>query len=172
MTSAARPRTTASAASNLQPCRPTGLAIDALAIDASVTEIGLEPDGTLGVPSEADKRKAGWYPSVLAGSSRGTVLMDAHTFRDDSALFKTDLKQTARLGMVLHLSCPDGRVFSYRLSELRTDLTPESYPDFVRARRLYASDGPAQLVMVTCTTWNVVRRVWENRAVLIASPLA
>ncbi|WP_404387368.1 sortase domain-bontaining protein [Humibacillus xanthopallidus] len=154
------------------PCRPTGLLIDALEVDAPVIEIGLERDGSLGVPAERDRRKAGWYPSVLAGAARGTVLMDGHTYRDGSAIFTTDSTARAELGTVLRLTCDDGSVVSYRLTELRSDLTPETYPDFISSRRLYAADGPAQLVMITCTGWNPLRQVWDNRAVLIATPFA
>lgn len=154
------------------PCRPTGLLIDALGVDAPVIEIGLERDGSLGVPAERDRRKAGWYPSVLAGAARGTVLMDGHTYRDGSAIFTTDSTRRAELGTVLRLTCDDGSVVSYRLTELRSDLTPETYPDFISDRRLYAADGPAQLVMITCTGWNPLRQVWDNRAVLIATPFA
>ncbi|TQM62843.1 class F sortase [Humibacillus xanthopallidus] len=166
------PSGSAAGATLAQACRPTGLVISALGVDARVTEIGLERDGSLGVPSERDRRKAGWYPSVLAGSPRGTVLMDGHTYRDGSAIFTTDSTQRAHLGMAMRLSCANGAVVTYRLTQMHLDLTPETYPDFVSSRRLYAADGPAQLVMITCTGWSPLRQEWDNRAVLIATPVA
>lgn len=98
--------------------------------------------------------------------------MDAHTYRDNTALFKTSFKQSARVGMTMELSCADRRVFTYRVSEIRLDLTPKAYPGFVESRQLYAVNGPPQLVMITCTDWDALRGVWQNRAVLIATPLS
>ena len=50
------------------------------------------------------------------------------------------------------------------------DLTLQTYPTFVQSRGLYASDGPPQLILVTCTDWNPARRDWDQRAIVIASP--
>lgn len=132
--------------------------------------MGLAPNGTLGTPSDADKNKAGWYPTVLAGSARGSILMDAHTYRDDSALLKTNFARTVGLGMSMRLSCLDGRSFTYRISEIQLHLSPGDYRAVVASRRLYAVDGPPQVVMVTCTDWDAIRGVWNNRAILIATP--
>ena len=112
------------------------------------------------------------FPSVLAGSDRGTVLMDGHTYHDGSAIFDTSFKDQVRAGMVMRLSCADGHTFSYRVSEIVVDLSPASYPNLVKSRNLYAASGPAQLVMVTCTDYLPAQRVWANRAVVIATPIA
>jgi hypothetical protein len=152
------------------PCPPTRLDIPGLGVDAPVIKIGLERNGTLATPSDADKNKAGWYPTVLPGSSQGSVLMDAHTYHDDTALFKTSFKHTVGIGMTMQLFCADGRSLGYRISEIKLDLTPNTYPDFVMSRRLYALDGPPQVVMITCTDWDPVSRDWNNRAILIATP--
>ncbi|MCU1537847.1 MAG: peptidase sortase [Humibacillus sp.] len=133
--------------------------------------MGLAPDGSLGVPSESERASAGWYPSVLAGAAQGTVLMDGHTYRDGSAIFTTDSPRQAHVGMMMQVACSDDSVVSYRLSELHLDLSPDDYPDFVSRRHLYAAEGPAQLVVVTCTDWNSLTREWDHRAVLIATPV-
>lgn len=164
-------RTPAAATSPGTPCTPSGLTIPALGVDTAVVRIGLQPDGTLGTPSDADKTKAGWYPSVLAGSAHGTVLMDGHTYHDDSAVFRMTFTQTARVGMDIRLSCAHRPVIAYRVSEMRLDLTPEAYPGFVQSRRLYSADGPPRLVLVTCTDWDARDSVWRHRGVLIATPL-
>jgi len=105
-------------------------------------------------------------------SQSGTVLTDAHTYHDNTALFKASIKQSARVGMTMELSCADRRAFAYRVSEIRLDLTPKTYPAFVESRQPYAANGPPQLVLVTCTDWNALHGVWDSRAVLIASPLS
>ncbi len=155
-----------------QPCRPVRFSMAPLGIDATVVTLSLTAEGDLGTPSDADRRSAGWFPSVLAGSARGTVLMDGHTYHDGSAIFPTTFKRQVQPGMLMRLACADGHAFSYRVTEVVTDLTPASYPGFVQGRSLYAADGPAQLVMVTCTDYLPAQRVWANRAVVVAVPVS
>jgi hypothetical protein len=154
------------------PCRPTRFVMSDLGIDTAVVNLSVTPDGDLGTPSDSQRTSAGWFPSVLAGADHGTVLMDGHTYHDGSAIFKPSFKQTVRPGMVMRLACADGHAFSYRVAEVVVDLSPASYPRFVTSRDLYAADGPAQLVMVTCTDYLPAQRVWANRAVVIATPMA
>ncbi len=142
-----------------------------LGVDASIVTLSLTAEGDLGTPSDQDKTSAGWFPSVLAGAARGTVLMDGHTYHDGSAIFRPTFKQQVRAAMVMRLSCSDGHAFSYRISEVALDVSPDAFPAFVATRALYSSDGPPQLVVITCTDYNATRRVWDNRAILIATPI-
>jgi len=114
---------------------------------------------------------AGWFPSVLAGASRGSVILSGHTYHDESAIFKTSFNQTARVGMTVQLSCAGGGFFSYRVTEANLNLRVEDYSAFIDSRGLYAKDGPARVVIITCTNWNPVRRDYDQRGVLIATPL-
>ncbi len=142
-----------------------------MGVDAPVVRIGLDASGNLGAPSDADKKKAGWYPNgVLAGSRRGSIIMDGHTYRDGSAIFTTNFDSTARVGMTVGLSCGGG-TFPYRISELKLNLNVGDYSGFVDGRRLYAPDGPPQIVMVTCTDWNPLSGTFDRRAILIATPV-
>ncbi len=153
------------------PCSPLGLIIPDLGVDASVVPVGLAADGSLGTPSDADKRKAGWFPnSVLAGSTRGTVIMDGHTYHDQSAIFRTDFNVRARAGMAVRLVCVTGNTFDYVTSEVVTDLSPSQYDAFVANHLLYATDGPPKVVIVTCTGWSPIIRQYQSRGVLIAVP--
>ncbi len=154
-----------------QPCRPVRFTMPALGIDAPIVGLSLTPDGDLGTPREADRASAGWFPSVLAGAGRGTVLMDGHTYRDGSALFTPAFTQQVRTGMLMRLSCADGYAFSYQVSELTLDISAANYPKFVERRALYSAEGPSQLVMITCTDYVPERRVWANRAIIIATPV-
>jgi hypothetical protein len=162
----------AAAIASGQPCRPVRFSVAPLHIDAPVVTLSLTSEGDLGTPSDADRKSAGWFPSVLAGADQGTVLMDGHTYHDGSAIFATTFKQQVQPGMLMRLSCADGHAFSYRVAEVVVDLSPAGYPHFVTSRHLYAADGPPQLVMVTCTDYLPAQRVWANRAVVIATPMA
>jgi len=136
-----------------------------------VVQIGLDPHGNLGTPSDADKRKAGWYPSALAGATSGSVILTGHTYHDESAIFRTDFNQTAHLGMTVQLSCSDSVNFAYRVTEAKLNLAVADYSSFVDSRGLYASDGPPQVVIITCTDWNPLRRDYDQRGLLIATPV-
>jgi hypothetical protein len=164
--------TTESSAVAPTPCEPARFALPALGIDAGVVRVGVTPDGGLGTPADSDKTRAGWFPSVLAGAERGTVLMDGHTYRDESALFTTTFERQVQVGMVLTLSCSTGQSFRYRISDVVADLTADRYPAFVEDRDLYSATGPAQVVMVTCADYDPARRVWRDRMVLVATPVA
>ncbi len=153
------------------PCNPLGLTIPDLGVNASVVPVGLAADGSLGTPSDADKRKAGWFPnSVLVGSAHGTVIMDGHTYHDETAIFRTDFNVRARAGMSVQLLCVNGNTFNYVTSEVVMDLSVSDYDSFVTSRRLYATDGPARVVIITCTDWNPITRQYRSRGVLIAVP--
>ncbi len=72
----------------------------------------------------------------------------------------------------MQLPCSGGRTVAYRVTEAKLDLGVEDYAAFVDSHRLYATDGPAQVVIITCTDWNLIRRVYDHRGVLIATPTA
>lgn len=112
----------------------------------------------------------GWFPSVLAGADRGTVIMTGHTYHDETAIFKTSFNQTAHVGMTVQVSCEGVGSFSYRVSDAKLDLPVEKYSAFVDSSGLYSADGPAQLVIITCTDWNAIRRDYDQRGILIATP--
>jgi len=76
------------------------------------------------------------------GADHGTVILDAHMYRDDRAVLKTSFPQKAHVGMAIQLHCADGRSRSYAATEVTVDLTVHIYPAFVESRRLCASDGP------------------------------
>jgi hypothetical protein len=153
------------------PCAPTGLSIPELGVEAPVVQIGLDANGSLGAPSDADKKKAGWYPTTLAGAARGSVLLTGHTYHDETAIFRTDFSRSAHVGMTVQLTCSSGATFSYRVTEAKLDLQVGNYSAFVDSHHLYAADGPAQVVIITCTDWNPIRRDYDERGVLIATPL-
>ncbi len=152
------------------PCAPSGLEIPELGVDAPVVQVGHDAYGNVGVTSDADKTKAGWFPSTLAGAPRGSVILTGHTYHDETAIFKTDFNRTAHLGMALRLSCPGVAPLSYRVTAAKLDLPVEDYAAYVDSHRLYATDGPPKVVIITCTDWNPIRRDYDQRGVLIATP--
>jgi len=141
-TTTAAPDGPAGRTASRTPCVPSGLEIPELGVDAPVIQVGQDAYGNVGVTSDADKTKAGWYPSTLAGSPRGSVILTGHTYHDETAIFKTDFNQKAHLGMALRLSCPGVAPLSYRVTAAKLDLPVKDYAAYVDSHRLYATDGP------------------------------
>lgn len=152
------------------PCTPSALAIPELGVDAPVVQVGHDAYGNVGVTSDANKTKAGWFPSTLAGAPRGSIILTGHTYHDETAIFKTDFNRTARLGMVVRLSCQGAAPLSYRVTAAKLDIPVEDYAAYVNSHQLYATDGPPKVVIITCTDWNPTRRDYDQRGVLIATP--
>ena len=75
--------TTAKPAST--PCQPVWFALSDLGIDTGVVRLGLTTAGDLGTPRDADKKRAGWFPSVRrarpAGPSSWTAIRTTTTRR-------------------------------------------------------------------------------------------
>jgi len=55
-------------------------------------------------------------------------------------------------------TCPGAKPLSYRVTEAKLDLGIENYAAYVEIHQLYATDGPPQVVIITCTDWNPIRR--------------
>ncbi|WP_219417118.1 class F sortase [Pseudonocardia nigra] len=63
-------------APGLAESKPTRIRIPALAVDAALVELGLQPDGTMEVP--ADGTVAGWYTGAPTPGELGPAVIAAH----------------------------------------------------------------------------------------------
>lgn len=166
---------TQSAAASQQLCdgvvgTPQHVTIAGLGIDADVEVLKAVPtvDGTLGEPD--NKRKMGWqrnYPGVMPGACKGTVLMDGHTYSDNSAVFKesyngTPMSKLNKLGMVVKVTTDKGDYF-YRVDWQKT-VTAENYPDYAKANDVYDVNqtGEERIFFATCSDWNGARHTTET----------
>lgn len=161
-TPSAAPTTTAAQPSaHGSSCRagdPARLVIPALGVNAAFERIGLDQN----VPADAagkrplgnpvDRRHAGWFAAgPQPGSGRGTVLINGHTYRNGSAIFKEDFATRVQAGQRIDIVQANGSTCSYRIERIwRTVDSKHDYPAIVSREGLYDAAGPERLFLATC----------------------
>lgn len=168
---------------NQPTCRagvPKRLVIPALGVDAPFERIGVDETAPtdasgkhpLGVP--VDRKNAGWYADgPEPGSGTGTVLVNGHTYRNGSAIFREDFSTTVEDGQLIHLIQDNGSTCSYRVDRVWRDVNSEfGYPRLVTSQHLYDFSGPERLLLVTCSgSWNSFSQSYDDVSVLLATPV-
>lgn len=150
---------------------PTRLVIPDLQVDAPVVQVGLDEYGNLGAPSHDDRTKAGWYAmDPRPGDGRGNVLMDGHTFVNDSAIFTSDFAEKIHVGMAISVAGADGVAHRYTATTVLPAVNKkDDYPGVVAKYKLYDFTGPERLVIVTCSgSFNWITKTHEDVAIVIA----
>ena len=121
---------------------PTGLRIPSIGVSTTVTDLGLQPDGTVEVPD--DPAQVGWYePGPDPGEPGSAAVLGHVDSRTGPAVFHRlgDLRAGQRVEVVR----VDRSVAVFTVRAVRT------YPnaDFP-ATRVYRSTGRRSLTLVTC----------------------
>ena len=182
-TSSGAGRPSVSTSASRGTCRvgePKRLRIPSLGVDASFERIGLDPNGRreggqlpLGTPT--DRTKAGWYAAgPRPGSGTGTVLIDGHTYRNGSAIFKEDFAARIATGQLVQLRQDNGSTCSYRITKVWREISSaNAYPRLVASQHLYDFAGPERLLLATCGgSWNAVAGNYDDISVVLAAPVA
>lgn len=148
---------------------PQRVTIAALGVNARIEELRANPIAD-GIGDPDDKLKMGWqakYPGVKPGACKGTILMDAHTYHDGSAVFKVSyngvpMAQVNKLGMVVKVATNKGD-FYYRIDWQKT-VTVEDYPRYAAAHDIYDVERkqPERIFFATCSGWNGARFATET----------
>jgi sortase (surface protein transpeptidase) len=143
-----------------------GLSLPALEVSAPVLPVGTT-GGTLQIPADPDE--IGWWRgSVAAGSASGSTVLAGHVDTAEQgpgALYRlTDLNA----GDPVTVTLADGREVPYRVEARRTYVKGEGLPE-----ALFHTDGPAQLVLITCGGPFDERTLsYEDNVVVLAVPAA
>ncbi|MEW1951947.1 class F sortase [Terrabacter sp. NPDC080008] len=159
---------------------PSRLVIPTLGVDAPFEHIGLDPNGRrdatgqapLGTPT--DRTKAGWYAAgPRPGSGTGTVLIDGHTYRNGSAIFKDDFAHRIATGQLIQLRQDNGSTCSYRITNVWPTINSATdYPKLIASQHLYDFTGPERLLLATCGgTWNPTIDNYDDINVVLAVPV-
>jgi sortase (surface protein transpeptidase) len=125
-----------------RPSAPVSIAIPAIGVDARVVRLGLNPDGTLEVPTDNDA--TGWWTGgPRPGESGGAVIAGHVDSRSGPAVFNR--LSSLRRGDAVDVRGRDGRTVHFSVQRLA------QYPkDRFPAQRVYRRGGPAGLRLITC----------------------
>jgi hypothetical protein len=134
----------ATAGTDVADPAPVRLTVPAAGIDASVTPVGVDANGTMVVPKEVSE--VGWYrfgpaPGAAAGAAVIAGHVDART-QGVGALFAL---RTVGVGDRVTVAVAGGRTLTYRVVGKQT-ITKQRLP----VERLFARDGAPRLVLITC----------------------
>lgn len=161
----APPAPAAPAGSSTQPLIPARLTIPALGIDAPVENVGKKADGTMGTPSGFGS--VGWYAPGAKPGGPGNAVMAGHVNNAlTTAGVFAHLSQIS-LGAIVTVADKNGVSISYAVSSI------EEYPaSSAPAEAVFATDGPSQLILVTCDgEWDAAAHQFDKRLVVVARPV-
>lgn len=156
------PAATALSASTT-PLVPVRLLIPSIGVNAHVEQVGKKADGTMGTPSTFGD--VAWYAAGSAPGQSGNAVIDGHV---DNALTTAGvfmhLSQIA-LGDTITVVNASGTPMSFTVNNIE-EIPADSAP----AASIFATTGPAQLVLITCDgTWVPNAKSFDKRLVVFAS---
>jgi hypothetical protein len=136
------PPPAAEAASVLARPAPVGLRIPAIDVAVSLSELGLNPDGTVQVPT--NYQEPGWYRLGPTPGQVGSAVILGHVdSRQGPAIFYR--LESLQAGDQVEVSLADGAVAKFVVDRVAT-YPKEQFP----SRSVYGSDGGSALQLVTC----------------------
>jgi hypothetical protein len=127
-----------------------------------VVRVRRTADGAIGTPpvTTAGKSMVGWDHAVRPGSRKGTVILDAHTWPDGSALGNAMLRRL-RKGDVIKLSS-HGHAVCYRITSRK------QYPrNRVPVRKIFRTGGAPRVAIFVCSGKRLGPGDWLKRTVWI-----
>ena len=134
--------TAPSATTTPTPPLPARLRIPSIGVDAPVVPVGLEPDGSMGIPGAAE---VGWFqPGVRPGFPEGSAVLAAHVDYGGRRGAFFDLRRLPE-GAEVFVAGPDGRELRFVVDE-RVQVDKQDLP----VAELFRTRGPATLTLITC----------------------
>ncbi|WP_099907687.1 class F sortase [Streptomyces sp. TLI_171] len=123
---------------------PVRLVIPRIDVDAPVQGVGLNPDGTVEVPSLDRPEQVGWYRNGPAPGRLGpAVLLGHYDTRKGPAVFHR--LPSLRPGDRIDIRREDGSTLSYQVRELR-QFAKDAFPTDL----VYGDTAGPQLRLITC----------------------
>ena len=124
------------------PSAPVELRIPAIGLSVPVTELGLNPDQTVEVPT--DFQKPGWYRFGTAPGQLGSAVILGHvdSYRGPAVFFRL---RSLKAGDTVEVTLADRAIARFTVTEVAT-YPKSAFP----AQRVYGGQGTSELVLVTC----------------------
>jgi hypothetical protein len=140
---------------------PVSIKIPALSINAPVTRLGLEQDGSLQVPAEDDK--VGWYAGGAVPGEDGTAIMVGHL---DSTIGPAVFQRLKNLKPrdIISISRADGSTVEFKVSRLAT----YNYDDFPDTEVYGATSYPSLRLLTCAGKYNPRTRHYSQNLVVYA----
>ncbi|MCX5198097.1 class F sortase [Streptomyces sp. NBC_00249] len=141
---------------------PTRIRIPSIRVDAPLTGLGLNRDGSLEVPPPARRDLAGWYRGGTAPGATGTAVVAGHV--DDASGPAVFYHLGAlRRGAAIEVARTDGRtaVFTVHAVEVHD---AGAFPD----ARVYGPSPRAELRVITCGGGFSPRTGYQGNVVVFA----
>lgn len=138
------------------------------------TELPPDKDGHYPLGDPEDKRKMGWYKyGPKPGSGKGNVIIDGHTYRNGTAVFKEDFSSVLKKGSKFTIITAEGSACTYQVTRVFPAINKlKEYSRAVDKYNFYATEGPEQVFGVTCSgSFNSVRGTHEDVTAWIAKPI-
>lgn len=143
---------------------PTTIALRGVA--APVVPVRTEPDGQLGVP-DPPTTVGWWTPSALPGGTGGTTVLAGHVDSRLTGLGTFSVLRDLRPGEIITIGDAAGRTLTYSVVA-RQEYGKAQLP----VQDLFASGGPARLVLITCGgEFDPTTRSYADNVVVYAVPV-
>lgn len=121
---------------------PQRIRIPSIGVDADVTDLGLNPDGTLEVPQ--DFSNTGWFSKGSRPGQYGASVIAGHIDSTDGPAVFFRLRELGE-GDDIVVESPDGRTVTFRVE------TVEQFPkDAFPTKRVYSFTREPTIRLVTC----------------------
>jgi sortase (surface protein transpeptidase) len=145
--------------------RPARIRIPALGVDATIVEVGVEPDGGMEIPT--DVTTVGWYRHGPTPGATGSSVLAGHVdsrTQGRGAFF--DLRRLA-VGDRVEVEFDDGTTTTFEVQG-RDVVDKEVVP----LEDVFDRDGPARVTLVTCGgDFDAGARSYESNVVVVAVPV-
>lgn len=123
---------------------PVRVRIPAIAVDAPVTGLGLERDGSLQAPPEGDANLTGWYRDGTSPGAPGTAIIAGHVDNSDGPAVFYGLGSLKK-GNTVRVDRADGRAAVFTIHAIEVH-DRENFPD----DRVYGPSDRPELRVITC----------------------
>jgi hypothetical protein len=155
------------------PFTPTRITVPGVTRDAQVLALPRDAANVPTAPPISDfgKRVFAWSvpPDPMPGSARGNVLLNAHTWPDDSALGNHLLDRLQVGGrIIVHGRSPDGKpqTLCYQVTKRDVIVASDGSAEY------YERTGPPQIALIVCSPPRLGPGNWLHRTIWYASPVA
>lgn len=150
-----------------RPFVPTHITVPGVVRAAPVLALGRDANNVPMAPPLTSTGKTEFavdHPGIMPGSDRGNVLLNAHSWPDNTALGNW-LLEKFEVGDKIILHGARGQELCYRVTKR----------DVIRASdgswEYYATDGPPQIALIVCSWPRLGPGNWLNRTIWYASPM-